>query len=89
MPEAVNSNNSDSSLLGVQNPNAEIIDNTNKIASETTLKNKIDKKKTFVERWKTNRFWIIKGTYYFLHYTWVAVMAVGAFIAWLIAMLMV
>ncbi|WP_133240869.1 hypothetical protein [Marixanthomonas spongiae] len=47
------------------------------------------KKRSFAERWKTNRFWLVRGTYYVLYSVWMVVMAIGAFIAWLIALLFI
>lgn len=57
--------------------------------AEIPLKSKVVGKKPFTERWKTNRFWLVRGTYYIFYSVWVVVMAIGTFIAWLIAMLFI
>lgn len=44
---------------------------------------------SFVERWENHRFWLVRASYTFLYSVWVVVMAVGGFIAWLVAMLFV
>lgn len=57
--------------------------------SKPVEKAKIIKKKSFFQRLKTNRFWLIRGLYYVLHSVWIVVMAIGGFIAWLIAILLI
>lgn len=42
---------------------------------------------SFLDRWKTNRFWIIRGLYYVVVSIWTIVMVIGGFIAWLISLL--
>lgn len=54
-----------------------------------TNKAKVIEKKSFSERWKTNRFWLIRGTYFFLRSVWLIVMFIGGFIAWLISLLFI
>ncbi|MCG2431087.1 hypothetical protein [Aequorivita xiaoshiensis] len=44
---------------------------------------------SFTEKWKNNRFLLIRGTYYLLHSIWMVIMVVGGFIAWLIALLFI
>jgi len=44
-------------------------------------------KPSFSERWKNSKYVFIRGSYVVLHSIWTAVMAVGLFIAWLVAML--
>lgn len=80
---------SDASLPGVKSRTNAAKTKLEETTSDSTLKKQGVRKKSFLERWKTNRFWLIKGTYYLLHYTWVVVMAIGAFIAWLIALLFI
>lgn len=47
-----------------------------------------DKKTRFslVEKYKNHRFFVVRIFGYLLYYVWSAVMAIGAFIAWLFAM---
>lgn len=47
------------------------------------------KKKPFDERWRTNRFFLIRGTYFVLKSVWMIVMGIGAFIAFVISMLFI
>lgn len=46
-----------------------------------------DLEKDFMERWKTNRFWVIRATYYIVISVWTIILVVGGFIAWLISFL--
>jgi len=46
-------------------------------------------KESFSDRWKNNRFWLVRGSYHFLRTVWLIVMAVGGFIAWLISLLFI
>lgn len=56
---------------------------------EPTLKcNTIDKK-SFSERWKTNRFLLVRGSFYALRSVWMVAMVIGGFIAWLISLLFI
>ncbi|HUH27912.1 hypothetical protein [Gelidibacter sp.] len=50
---------------------------------------KAAQKKSFSERMKTHRFWLVRGIYYMFYSVWAVVMAIGMFIAWLIAMLFI
>lgn len=58
-------------------------------STESVLESEIIEDKSFSERWKTNRFFLIRGAYYVIVSIWVVFMAVGGFIAWLIAMLFI
>lgn len=57
--------------------------------SEPVLKAKVVKKESFTERMKTHRFFLVRGIYYIFYSIWAIVMAIGMFIAWLIAMLFI
>lgn len=46
-------------------------------------------KKSFAERMKTHRFWLVRSIYFVFYSVWMVVMAIGMFIAWLIAMLFI
>ncbi|WP_310992037.1 hypothetical protein [Aequorivita marina] len=56
---------------------------------ETTPEVEVAEKKSFSERWKTNRFWLVRGTYHVLRSVWMAVMLIGGFIIWLISFLFI
>ncbi len=49
----------------------------------------VEENKSFSERWKTNRFWLVRGLYYVLQTVWMIVMFIGGFIAWLISLLFI
>lgn len=53
------------------------------------LEAKVVKKKPFDERWRTNRFFLVRGSYFVLKSVWMVVMAIGAFIAFVISMLFI
>ena len=46
-------------------------------------------KKSFSERWKTNRFWLVRGSFHVLKSVWMVAMVIGGFIAWLISLLFI
>lgn len=48
---------------------------------------KITNEDSFVEKWKNHRYLFVRGTYIVLNSIWMVVMAVGMFLAWLIALL--
>lgn len=58
-------------------------------SAESVLEAEIIDDRSFSERWKTNRFFLIRGAYYVIVSIWIVFMAVGGFIAWLIAMLFI
>ncbi len=67
------------------------------ISEDTSKKTEVESKeefleveeKSFTDRWKTNRFWLVRGTYYVLYSIWMIVMVVAGFIAWLISFLFI
>jgi hypothetical protein len=42
---------------------------------------------TFSERWKNSKYSFVRGTYIVAHSIWTVVMAIGLFIAYLVALL--
>lgn len=46
-------------------------------------------KASIVEKWKTHKYWLPRATYYLLHSIWIATVAIGGFIAWLISILFI
>lgn len=56
---------------------------------EAILKTKVVVEKSFTERWKTHRFWLVRGTYYVLYSVWMIVMVIAGFIAWLVSLLFI
>ncbi|MBB6681276.1 hypothetical protein H4O20_07450 [Aequorivita sp. 609] len=62
--------------------------NENKIEPEIVSDSEVEED-SFTEKWKNNRFLLIRGTYYLLHSIWMVIMVVGGFIAWLIALLFI
>ncbi|NGX84800.1 hypothetical protein [Aequorivita sp. KMM 9714] len=61
--------------------------NENKIDPE--IVSEPEEEDSFTEKWRNNRFLLIRGTYYLLHSIWMVIMVVGGFIAWLIALLFI
>lgn len=47
------------------------------------------KKKSFTEKWENHRFWLVRASYIVLRSVWMVVIAIGGFIAWLIALLFI
>lgn len=43
----------------------------------------------FISSWKKHKYWLPRAIYAFFHGVWLVVMAVGGFIAWLIATLFI
>lgn len=70
-----------------QDPTMSSINNS--IETESDVGIEVEEKKSFIEKWKTNRFWLIKGTYYVLQTVWMTVMVIGGFILWLISFLFI
>lgn len=52
-------------------------------------KPKFLKKKSFTEKWENHRFWLVRASYIVLRSVWMIVLAIGGFIAWLIALLFI
>lgn len=48
-----------------------------------------NQKKSFSERCRTSRFWLVRALYAVIRSVWMVVMVVGGFIVWLIAMLFI
>lgn len=57
--------------------------------TEPVLEDDAAQEQSFSERWKTNRFWLVRATYHVFYSVWIVVMAIGGFIAWLIALLFI
>ena len=57
------------------------------LENNPTSANEEPSKPSFTERWKNSKYLFFRGSYVVLHSIWTAVMAVGLFIAWLVAML--
>lgn len=53
------------------------------------LNSKNSEGKSFLARWKTSRFWVIRAIYIFLVSVWTIVMIIGGFILWLISFLFI
>lgn len=75
---------------------------SNKIKQENSSKNtskdpdikpnaeeKLILQKSFSEKWKTSRFFLVRGSFVVLRSIWMVVMVVGGFIAWLISLLFI
>lgn len=53
------------------------------------LENNDIQDRSFLERWKNSRFWLVRGSYIFLVSVWTVVMVIGGFIVWLISFLFI
>jgi len=62
---------------------------TDKPVLSTSKKSITQENRSFSDRWKHNRFWLIRASYHVLRTIWIIVMAIGAFIAWLISLLFI
>ena len=62
-------------------------DNQDGLYAEANPKNDTLQKQTFSEKWENHRFLFVRATYTLFNTIWIVVMAVGGFIAWLIAMI--
>lgn len=58
---------------------------------EQILKAELEKKPSrfelYVQKMRNHRFWIVRVFFELIYTTWVIAMAIGAFIAWLVAMI--
>lgn len=67
-----------------------ISDQQNKeIVLKTSSEKSVSTEKNFSERMKTHKFWLVRAIYFVFYSVWMVVMAIGMFIAWLIAMLFI
>ncbi|QAA80451.1 hypothetical protein EI546_01325 [Aequorivita sp. H23M31] len=80
---------SNAAFLSNKKFSGKLDDRSEKPKNDELRKTDTSFEKSFAERWKTNRFWLVKGSYYILHTVWMIVMIVGGFIAWLISLLFI
>ena len=62
---------------------------TKEAEQQALFENPVVKEKSFAERIKTNRFWLVRGIYKVFYSVWMIAMGIGMCIAWLIAMLFI
>ena len=79
----------DGPILETQNLTLNSKNNARQTEPEPVLEAKVVEERSFFERWKTSRFWLVRGSYYILFSVWMVVMAIGGVIAWLIALLFI
>lgn len=60
-----------------------------KTKPEPVSESEVLERKSFSERWKTNRFWLISGSYHVLRSVWMVAMFIGGLIVWLISFLFI
>lgn len=65
------------------------MNNSSKAESAPVLEAEIVDNRSFSERWKTNRFWLVRGSYTVLRSVWIVAMFIGGAIAWLISLLFI
>ncbi|WOI23399.1 hypothetical protein [Nonlabens ulvanivorans] len=71
----------------LQNDSSNSKENPNSGKPDDIDAKKVLNKKSFIEKWEHSPYWFISGSYKVLHSIWMVVMAVGMFLAWLIALL--
>ena len=76
-------------VLETSNPTLTSKNTSRETEPESILEAEGDEKVSFFERWKTSRFWLVRGTYYVLYSVWMIVVVIGGFIAWLISLLFI
>lgn len=59
----------------------------NNLPEENDLTQETTDEPSFAEKWKNHRFLFLRATYTIFNSVWIVIMAVGGFIAWLIAMI--
>lgn len=85
MPQRKDTDNFENKSSDLKNQDSALSSKNNSREIEA----EVEEKKSFIEKWKTNRFWLIKGTYYVLQTVWMIVMVIGGFILWLISFLFI
>lgn len=79
----------DVSLLETQDTKLTSKNNSKKTETEPAREVEVPEKSTLTERWSTNRFWLVRGSYHVLRSVWMVAMVIGGFIAWLISLLFI
>ncbi|WP_035478976.1 hypothetical protein [Gelidibacter mesophilus] len=86
--EIDNTNNEDDHLFQTFRGKT-LISEHNGDDTESELTPEVVNEVPFSERMKTHRFFLVRGIYYIFYSIWSVVMAIGMFLAWLIAMLFI
>ena len=91
MPKKEIDENTERNIANTDKKDSEIPStNTDKIIEPDIVSEPVvEEEDSFIEKWKNNRFLLVRGTYYLLHSIWMVIMVVGGFIAWLIALLFI
>ena len=91
MPDQINHDNLGDEGFALETREGRLISDQKSREAErkAALENPIIKEKSFADRMKTHRFWLVRGVFYIFYSVWMVVMAIGMFIAWLIAMLFI
>ncbi|GAK89107.1 hypothetical protein JCM19297_3631 [Nonlabens ulvanivorans] len=71
----------------LQNDSSNAKENPNSGKPDVIDPKKVLNKKSFIQKWEHSPYWFVSGSYKVLHSIWMVVMAVGMFLAWLIALL--
>ncbi|SDW65053.1 hypothetical protein [Aequorivita viscosa] len=85
MSQQQNSENSEIDGSDIKNQNPGSLSVNDPIKTEL----KAEEKDSFIDKWKTSRFWLIRGSFYVLRSIWMTVMVIGGFILWLISFLFI
>ena len=79
----------DNFVLEAQESTSTSKDETRAAKLESDFQEIVVEKKSFSERWKTNRFWLVRGSFHVLKSVWMVAVVIGGFIAWLISLLFI
>jgi len=85
MSQQLHSKNSEFDGSDIKNQDSESHSDNDSTKTESS----VEEKKSFIDKWKTSRFWLIKGGFYVLRSIWMTVMVIGGFILWLISFLFI
>jgi hypothetical protein len=67
--------------------NLEALAENGELVKDEDLTDETLEEPSFLEKWKNHRYLFFRATYTIFNTIWMVVMAVGGFIAWLIAMI--
>jgi hypothetical protein len=91
MKQQIDKDTNENGISGIKNTSSTSTSNnySKEPNNGANLEAVIKEKKTFSERWETNRFWLIRGSYLLLRSVWMIVMFIGGVLVWLISFLLI
>lgn len=79
----------ESSFLENQDPSLASKNTSLETGPNPDLKSEPKTKKSFLEKWETSRFLLVRGSFLVLRSVWIVVITIAGFIAWLISLLFI